>query len=71
MDIFYDGVIDESTIGPECRGRIDAKYNTDNYKCEQTSAQEKREDRFENASKYGKYGGCFGHLLNNNFKFDY
>ena len=70
MNIFYDGVIDESGVGPECRGRIDAEYNYDWFKCEQTSAHEKREERFE-ACKNGAYGGCFGHLLNNNFKFDY
>ena len=71
MSIFYDGVIDEGSVGPECRGRIDAKYNNDYLKCEQTSAQEKREERFEWSCKSGNYGGCFGHLLNNNFKFDY
>ena len=71
MDIFYDGVIDEGTVGPECRGRIDADYNNDYLKCEQTSAQEKREHKFENSCKSGDYVGCFGHLLNNNFKFDY
>ncbi len=71
MSIFYDGVIDEGSVGPECRGRIDADYNDDDFKCEQYSAQEKREWRFENICKDDSYGGCFGHLLNNNFKFDY
>ena len=70
MSIFYDGVIDESHVGPECRGRIDPEYTMDDYKCEQKSAQEKREYRFDDC-KDGNYGGCFGHLLNNNFKFDY
>ena len=70
MDIFYDGVIDEGTVGPECRGSIDADYNDSAYKCDQISAQERREGRFEHC-KDGTYGGCFGHLLNNNFKFDY
>ena len=71
MKIFYDGVIDDSGVGPECRGRIDAEYSNDGYKCEQYSAQEKREERFENSCKNSTYAGCFGHLLNNNFKFDY
>ena len=71
MSIFYDGVIDESYVGPECRGRIDAEYNDDDLKCEQKSAQEKRENRFEDCKQGNPYGGCFGHLLENNFKFDY
>ena len=67
MDIFYDGVIDESGVGPECRGRYEyGKW----YGCEEQSAYEKREGHFEYC-KEGVYGGCFGHLLNNNFKFDY
>ncbi len=61
MDIFYDGVIDESNVGPGCRGG-------DKSLCE--TPQEKRERQFEGC-KAGTYGGCFGHLLNNNFKFDY
>ena len=69
MNIFYDGVIDESGVGPECRGRAD--YNEDYLKCEQTSAQEKREYKFEDVCKEGNYGGCFGHFLENGFKFDY
>ncbi len=71
MDIFYDGVIDESGVGPECRGKIDSEYDFDYIKCEQASAQEKREGRFEDCKAGNPYGGCFGHLLNNNFKFDY
>ena len=63
MDIFYDGVIDESEVGPECRGE-------DKSFCH-ASPQEIRENRFEDFCKAGIYGGCFGHLLNNNFKFDY
>ncbi len=70
MSLYYDGVIEESSIGPECRGRIDSKYNDDFYKCEEKSAHEKREERFENC-KNSTYGGCFGHFLENNFKFDY
>ena len=71
MSIYYDGVIDDNGVGPECRGRIDPKYNNDNLKCEQTSAQEKRERRFEEICKTYIYATCFGHFLNNNFKFDY
>ena len=61
MDIFYDGVIDESNVDPGCRGG-------DKSLCE--TPQERRERQFE-CCKAGTYGGCFGHLLNNNFKFDY
>ena len=71
MDIFYDGVIEESGVGPECRGRIDSKYDDDYYKCIEHTSHEKREIRFEDICKDGQYGGCFGHFLNNNFKFDY
>ena len=71
MVIFYDGVIDEGSVGPECRGRIDANYNNDYLKCEQASAHEKREYKFEDICKDGNYGGCFGHFLENGFKFDY
>ncbi len=70
MSIFYDGVIEESLVGPECRGRIDSKYDDDFYKCIEYTAHEKRETKFEGTCQ-GNYGGCFGHFLNNNFKFDY
>ena len=58
MSIYYDGVIDESMIYPEA------------YRDGKNSAQEQRENRFEDCTG-GQYGGCFGHFLNNNFKFDY
>ena len=65
MDIFYDGVIDESYVIPECRGGDNSDW------CDETP-QEYRERRFEDCKQGGTtYGGCFGHLLNNNFKFDY
>ena len=57
MDIFYDGVIDEGGVTPECRK-------------EGGNLSEIRELHFE-ACKNGAYAACFGHLLNNNFKFDY
>ena len=56
MSIFHDGVVDEGGVTPEIRK--DGKL------------QEKREERFENFCKTN-YGGCFGHFLNNNYKFDY
>ena len=70
MDIFWDGVVDESGATPECRGREHPEW------CYYSSLQEAREDRFSVGSisvscKDGAYGGCFGHFLNNNFKFDY
>ena len=71
MNIYYDGVIEESGVGPECRGKIDSKYDGDSYKCIEYTAHEKRETRFENICKEDAYGGCFGHFLENNFKFDY
>lgn len=64
MDIFYDGSIDESRVGPECK-----KYGGE--KCVGgNSPSEVRERRFEYCEG-NAYGGCFGHFLENNFKFDY
>ena len=63
MSIFYDGSIDEGELTPECR-----KEN----KCDRTnSSAEEREYRFENCKGDDAYGGCFGHFLENGFKFDY
>ena len=68
MTIFYDGVIDESGVTPECR--------KEGIKCNLAASSvntpaEAREERFEYACKDGAYGGCFGHFLENGFKFDY
>ena len=62
MSVFYDGSIDEGGLTPECK--------RDNTECMLDTSSETREWRFEYC-KEGGYGGCFGHLLNNNFKFDY
>jgi prepilin-type N-terminal cleavage/methylation domain-containing protein len=71
MDIFYDGSIDESGINPECKKGIPAtsKYH---YLCGSSGSnpKETRQHRYEGC-KQGNYGGCFGHFLENNFKFDY
>ena len=61
MSIFYDGVIDESGVGPELR-RGEWSW---------TTPQELRQGKFEYQCKGRAYGGCFGHFLENNFKFDY
>ena len=61
MSIFYDGVIEESDVGPECRGREHPEY---------CWGEDAKNSHFEDC-KTGEYGGCFGHFLNNNFKFDY
>ena len=70
MDIFYDGVIDESSVGPECRGKDNGEYVSKGLCQGDRSPDKRREFHFESC-KDGIYGGCFGHLLNNNFKFDY
>ena len=62
MDIFYDGSIDESGLTPECK-KENKCYNTN-------SPTEEREFRFD-ICKNWQYGGCFGHFLENGFKFDY
>ena len=68
MSIFYDGSIDEGNLNPECK--IDNKYCENHYG---HSSKEIRDNRFD-VCKYeyeGAYGGCFGHFLENGFKFDY
>ena len=63
MSIFYDGVIDEGGVGPEARRGEMGWWGT---------PQEQRQWRFESSCKRDTpYGGCFGHFLENNFKFDY
>ncbi len=62
MSIFYDGSIDEGELTPECK-----KENECNPK---NSPSEERVRRFETCQR-GAYGGCFGHFLENGFKFDY
>ena len=57
MSIFYDGSVDESGATPEAR--------------KEGKLQEKREGRFAACKAGWGYGGCFGHFLNNNYKFDY
>ena len=72
MSIFYDGVIDESMLTPECRkeGKC-ATIVFDNNEYISHTAAELREAKFKTYCIAEGYGGCFGHLLNNNFKFDY
>lgn len=63
MSIFYDGSIDESMLTPECK--------RDNECIDVNSPSEERANRFENCQGGWAYGGCFGHFLENGFKFDY
>ena len=64
MSVFYDGSIDEGELNPECK--------RGNNKCfvVNVSPSELRAGRFEGCQD-GTYGGCFGHFLENGFKFDY
>ena len=62
MSIFYDGSIDECELKPECKRDNECPYAY--------SPSETRAWRFENCQN-GAYGGCFGHFLENGFKFDY
>ena len=69
MSIFYDGVIDEG-VTPECRKNGECINTMSGELLDNPAAI--REYRFEKGCKEGgSYGGCFGHFLNNNFKFDY
>ena len=70
MDIFYDGVIDSAHINPECRKGSNICGDYEN------SPQEAREWQYLDKCQgelngEGTYGACFGHFLNNGFKFDY
>ena len=69
MSIFYDGVIDESEVSPECRKEGKECWTHQRGSLVDTP-EEVRESRFD-ACKDGNYGGCFGHFLENGFKFDY
>ena len=63
MSVFYDGTLDESEVTPECK-----KGGT----CPNgRTPSETRQHRFEWCLDTNHYGGCFGHFLENNFKFDY
>lgn len=57
FDVFYDGSIDESSILPDIRIYSDV-------------VKERVDNRFSYCKEVG-YGGCFGHFMRNNFKFDY
>ena len=62
MSVFYDGVIDESGLTPECRKNGDSPKG----------ARDGRFDACRTPNSFaGDYGGCFGHFLENGFKFDY
>jgi hypothetical protein len=69
MDIFYDGSIDESNVDPECKKGIPYQ-NAALCGFVGSNSKETRQKRY-NYCQNGTYGGCFGHFLENNFKFDY
>ena len=64
MSIFYDGTIDEGWLNPECKKNKELCYRPENI-------DKLRDMRFQDCLGGSQYGGCFGHFLNNNFKFDY
>lgn len=66
MSVFHDGIIEEGTLTPECRK--DNKC-TNNYLG--NTAKEIRDNKFKYCRTGDSYGGCFGHFLENGFKFDY
>lgn len=68
MDIFYDGVIDESGVGPE--RRKGEQFSSPDC-AEDDTVTECRTERYRRCREGELYGGCFGHFLENNFKFDY
>ena len=66
MSIFYDGIIDESALTPECRKNNDKCFEYFGH-----TPKEIRDNRFQYCRTMETYGGCFGHFLENGFKFDY
>lgn len=66
MSVFYDGVIDEGTLTPECRKKDFCTGISDAY-----TPKKVRDAKFYNCKSGNPYGGCFGHFLENGFKFDY
>ena len=58
VSVYYDGSVDEGGVTPEVR------------KGDAEELKHRVEARFEGC-KDGTYGGCFGHFMRNNFKFDY
>lgn len=66
MSLFYDGTLDEGGVTPECRRNNECNNGY-------SDASEVRQDRFDVycLDATGNYGGCFGHFLENGFKFDY
>lgn len=74
MSIFYDGIIDESALTPECRKNNDKCFENTMWH----TPKEIRDNKFilckegnDSDNGTGGYGGCFGHFLENGFKFDY
>lgn len=61
MSIYYDGSIDEGSTMPECK----------NGSVDYCNSSERRAWRFDDCQDGNAYGGCFGHFLENGFKFDY
>ncbi len=71
MSVFYDGIIDEGELTPECR-----KNNNNCIGSYGSTPREIRDNRFLDCNGRGRdwsiqYGGCFGHFMENGFKFDY
>ncbi len=68
---YYDGSIDED-VTPECKKGIPNQHN--NFLCggAGSNPQEVRDERFLNYCLESAYGiGCFGKILNDNWKMDY
>ena len=67
ISVYRDGVIDEGGLTPECRKNNECFYDE--------TPKIIRDYRFEacksNNAVTSNYGGCFGHFLENGFKFDY
>ncbi len=68
MTLFYDGVLDAGGVTPECRKSNDCG----SVYISPSEIRNEWYQRYLNADDISSsYGDSFGHLLENNFKFDY
>lgn len=68
MSLFYDGVLDAGGVTPECRKSNDCG----GVYISPSEIRNEWYQRYLNADDdSSSYGDSFGHLLENNFKFDY
>lgn len=71
MSLFYDGVLDAGGVDPECRKNNDYCYPWEGEKNPSSVRDNWFQSYLSSDNSSSSYGDTFGHLLENNFKFDY